>query len=92
MERASDVHIQSLSMPFSSCVVKHTLLGNCLVSYVSFMAYSVLLTPGLKQKKVIADRKITFTVLPVTVKTWLTSEKKLSCKEFLENADKTYQR
>lgn len=55
--------------------------------------YSILSpTPSLKQKKVFADGKITSTLLPITLKTLLTSEKKLSCKEFLENAGKTYQR
>lgn len=47
MERPSDVQIQSFSMPFSSSVVKHTLLSLLRI----FWAYSVLLTPSLKQRK-----------------------------------------
>lgn len=37
------------------------------------------------------DGKITFMLLAVSLKTGLTSEKKLKYKEFLQNADKTYQ-
>lgn len=55
------------------------------------MAYSVLLTSSLKQKKVCADGKITFILLPVILKPHLVNERKLSYKEFLQNAGETYE-
>lgn len=86
MERPSDVQIQSFSMPFSSSVVKHTLLSLLRI----FWAYSVLLTPSLKQRKS-ADEKITFILLRVILKPHSVNKGEgMSCKEFLQNAGKTY--